>query len=597
MADSPNDQEWTPRPVRTNFSYMLPPTRTSFIRAIFVAAVIAALAWATCLTPSHLDARQAHVVEGPRFEISFARSAHPDPITGRVYVAISRVGDSVNTPIRQTGETGVPLFGVNVDDLAAGKSATIDAGVLGHPVQSLRDIPAGEYWVQPFVNVYTKFVRSDGHIVWLHMDQWEGQNWKSSPGNIYGKPVKITFDPKSTKPITLVADQVIPPITPPADNDYVKHIKIQSKILTNWWGHPIFLGAVVLLPKEYDKHPDVKYPIVYDEGHFSLRAPGGFTQFTPSEARGLTPAAGRGGRGGAGGGFTSYWLGDSTPRMIIATLQHPSPYYDDSYGVNSENNGPYGDAINQELLPAIETQFRVVRSPWARLLTGGSTGGWISLARQVMYPDLFGGTWSLCPDGVDFRYHQIVNIYADSNAYWLNRGWMKLDRPAQRRPDGNVTVMMKDENSYELVVGDHSRSGGQWDIWEATYGPVGADGYPQRIWDKRTGVIDKKVADYWKQHYDLRNILETNWATLGPKVANNINVYVGDADSYFLNMGVHMLDTFFKTTTNPKFGGEVVFQPMAPHCWGPSLTELIPKMTAHMEKSAPAGADLKSWRY
>jgi len=159
------------------------------------------------------------------------------------------------------------------------------------------------------------------------------------------------------------------------------------------------------------------------------------------------------------------------------------------------------------------------------------------------------------------------------------------------------TYTMKDEKWYELVAGDHSRSGGQWDIWEATYGPVGRDGYPQRIWDKRTGVIDRRVAEYWKQHYDLRNILETNWGTLGPKVANNISVYVGDADSYFLNMGVHMLDAFFKAASNPKFGGEVVFQPMAPHCWGPSLPELIPKMTAHMEKFAPAGADLKSWRY
>ena len=549
------------------------PTSSKHLVAIALCTVVA-------LSPA--------AAQGPRFEISFARSAHADPITGRVYVAISRVADSANTPIRQTGETGVPLFGVNVDNLAPNTSATIDAAAFGHPVRSLRDIPAGEYWVQPFVNIYTKFVRADGHIVWLHMDQWEGQNWKTSPGNIYGRPFKVGFDPKSTKPIALVADQVIPSVVPPADNDYVKRIKIQSQILTKWWGQPIFLGAVVLLPKDYDKHPGVKYPIVYDEGHFSLRAPGGFS--LPSSA----PVSGR---GGAERGFSSYWLGDSTPRMIIATLQHPSPYYDDSYGVNSENNGPYGDAITQELLPAIETQFRVIRQPWARLLTGGSTGGWISLARQVMYPDLYGGTWSLCPDGVDFRYHQIVNIYADSNAYWLDRGWMRVDRPGGRRVDGNVTYAMKDENWYELVVGDHSRSGGQWDIWEATYGPVGSDGYPRRIWDKRTGVIDKNVAEYWKQHYDLRSILETNWTGLGPKVASNINVYVGDADSYFLNMGVHMLDAFFKTTTNPKFGGEVVFQPMAPHCWGPSLTDLIPKMAAHMEQHAIPGADLKSWRY
>jgi hypothetical protein len=174
---------------------------------------------------------------------------------------------------------------------------------------------------------------------------------------------------------------------------------------------------------------------------------------------------------------------------------------------------------------------------------------------------------------------------------------MSIDRPDSRRPDGNIQTMMKDENWFELAVGDKSRSGGQWDIWEATYGPVAADGYPVPIWNKKTGVIDKKVADYWKQHYDLRNILESNWSTLGPKVADKINVYVGDADSYFLNMGVHKLDEFLKKTSNPKHTGEIVFQPMAPHCWGPSLQELIPKMTTHMEKTAPTGADLRSWRY
>ena len=520
-----------------------------------------------------------------RFEISFSPAAHAAPITGRVYVAISRTNDPTRTPIAQTGETGVPLFGVNVENLTAGAKAVIDDRAFGHPVQRLADLPKGEYWVQPFVNVYTKFARADGHTVWLHMDQWEGQNWKRSPGNLYGEPVRISFDPTSRAPIALVADKVVPPVQVPPDDDHVKRIKIQSQILSKWWGHPIYLGATVLLPKDYEKHPGVKYPVVYSHGHFGLGAPGGFGR------------GGGAGRGGRNAGFTDYWLADGTPRMILVTLQHPSPYYDDSYGVNSENNGPYGDAIIQELIPAVETRFRVLREPWARLLTGGSTGGWISLAHQVFYPDFYGGVWSLCPDAVDFRYHQIVNVYADTNAYWFDRGWMKVDRPTQRRPDGNIMAMMKDENWYELAVGDRSRSGGQWDIWEATYGPVDADGYPKRIWDKRTGVIDKSVAAYWKEHYDLRHILETRWATLGPKVADKINVYVGDADSYFLNMGVHLLDTFLKSATNPKWTGEIVFQPMAPHCWGPSMSELLPKMAAQIDRHAPTGADLKSWRY
>ncbi len=537
-------------------------------RAFTLAAAVV-LAMSVSISP--VGNAQSGGRAGPRIEISFSEGARSQAVTGRVFVAISRVNDPQRSPIQQTGENGVPLFGADVQGWAPGTRFAIDAAAFGYPILSLKDIPAGEYWMQPFVNVYTKFVRADGNTVWLHMDQWEGQNWKRSPGNLYGEPVRVSFDPLSSTPIQLVADKVIPPIVVPAETETVKRIKIQSQILTKWWGHPIYLGAVVVLPKDYDKHPDAKYPVVYEEGHFSLRAPN-----IASDAA---------------------WTADGTPRVILVTLQHPSPFYDDSYGVNSANNGPYGDAIMQELIPAVEKRFRVIGQPWARLLTGGSTGGWISLAKQVMYPDFYGGTWSLCPDAVDFRYHQIVNIYADTNAYWLSHDWTKTERPTQRRADGNITAMMKDENWFELVSGTNSRSGGQWDIWEATFSPVDSTGFPARIWHKEGGQIDKTVAAYWKEHYDLRNILETNWATLGPKVANKVNVYVGDADSYYLNMGVHMLHNFLKTTTSSKWTGEIVFQPMAPHCWGPSMPELLAKMARHMDANAPAGADLKSWRY
>src|SRR5262249_53898692 len=153
-------------------------------------------------------------------------------------------------PIQQTGETGVPLFGVNIDNVAAGQAVVIDGKTFGFPVASLKDIPRGEDWVQPFVNVYTKFARADRPTVWLHMDQWEGQHRQRSPGNLCGDPVKVSFDPSSSAPIKLVADKVIPPVNVPPDDDYVKRIKIQSQILTKWWGHPIFLGATILVPKD-----------------------------------------------------------------------------------------------------------------------------------------------------------------------------------------------------------------------------------------------------------------------------------------------------------------------------------------------------------
>jgi hypothetical protein len=510
---------------------------------------------------------------GLRVEISFTAAARSQPVTGMVYLAISKSNQPA--PIQQADPEGTPLFSTFVENLRPGAPVIITRENRGHPVVSLRDIPAGDYWVQPFVNVYTRFPRSDGHTVWMHMDQWEGQNWKRSPGNLYGDPVRMRIDPASPAAIRLVADKVIPPIVVPPDTAMVKRIKMQSQVLTKWWGQPIFLGATILLPKGYDTHPDVRYPVNYIQGHFSLRAPGGF---------------------GSNGEFDKLWLAESTPRFIYVTLQHPSPYYDDSYGVNSENNGPYGEAIMQELLPAIETQFRVIRQPWARMLSGGSTGGWIALAHQVFYPTFYGGAFASCPDAVDFNYHQIVNVYKDANAYFLEHDWMKVDRPTRRQPDGNVVSMMKDENRYELVVGDKSRSGGQWDIWEATYSPVGKDGYPMRIWDKQTGAIDRAVAEKWKK-YDLLEVLKSSWPTLGPNVAHKLNAYTGDMDSYYLNNALENLHAFLQKAENPKWTGEILFQRRAPHCWGPPAADLLDKMTKQIEKYAPAGSDVKSWRY
>jgi hypothetical protein len=533
--------------------------------ALLAAAIMA-------LAARGLESRQGSTAAGPRIEISFTAGARNQPVTGMVYVAIAR--DNSPAPIDQTSPTGVPLFSQYVEGLAPGKSAVLGGGDRGHPIESLRDLPAGSYWMQPFVNVYTRFPRSDGKTIWLHMDQWEGQDWKKSPGNIYGEPVRVSFNPSDSDPIRLVADTLVAPQQLPPDTGFVKRIRIQSRILTKWWGHPIELGATVLLPAGYNAHPAQRYPVNYEQGHFSTLPPAGF---------------------GRGGAFDAYWQARDTPRFIYVSLQHPSPYYDDSYGVNSENNGPYGDAIVQELIPAVEERFRVIREPWARMLTGGSTGGWIALAHQIFYPDFYGGTFASCPDPVDFRYHQIVDIYKDANAYFIDKGWMKVDRPNQRDPDGNIRSMMKDENRYELVVGDRSRSGGQWDAWEAAYSPVGADGYPKRLWDKATGRIDRAVAEAWRK-YDLRHVLETNWRTLGPKVAHKLHVYIGDMDSYYLNNATELLNNFLTRANNPKFTGEIVFQRHAPHCWSPSEEELMTKMVAHIQRYAPAGADVKGWK-
>jgi hypothetical protein len=154
--------------------------------------------------------------------------------------------------------------------------------------------------------------------------------------------------------------------------------------------------------------------------------------------------------------------------MVAIRILHPSPYYDDSYAVNSANNGPYGDAIMQELIPYLEKQFRVIAAPYARVLTGGSTGGWEALALQVYHPDFFGGTWSYYPDPVDFRRYELVNLYADTNAFYVTRNqWITMDRPSERRADGQPVVMLRQENQLNNVRGSRRRGGENFAIWES----------------------------------------------------------------------------------------------------------------------------------
>lgn len=521
-----------------------------------------------------------------KFEISFSEQAHLEPITGRVYTIISRNKDR---ELRfQTGYTGVPLWGKNIYALKPGKGAIIDSEVFGYPLKSTKDIPSGEYFIQGFVNIYTEFRRSDGHTLWLHQDQWEGQQWNRSPGNLYSDVTKVKIDPSEKQTIKLVCTNVIPPIEIPPDTKWIRRIKIQSKILTEFWGQPMFLGATVLLPAGYDEHSNINYPVIYIQDHFSLSPPFGFRDEPPDTSRHW---------GRRGYEFYQFWTSDSCPRMIAVTFHHPCPYYDDSYAVNSPNVGPYQDAIMQELIPYVEQNFRLIKKPYARILSGGSTGGWISLALQIFQPDFFGGTWSLCPDPVDFRYYQIVNIYEDKNAYFKEHEWLRVERPNLRSTDGNIQIMMKDENYYELAIGDKSRGGGQWDIWEAAFGPIGKDGYPRPIWNKLTGEIDHEVAEYFRENFDLRFYLEKNWSWLGEKLVGKLHIYTGDMDSFYLNDAVVLLEEFLESTKDPYYEGVVEYGDRQPHCWGPRATELIKLMAEYIVRNAPEGEDTSKWRY
>jgi len=290
-------------------------------------------------------------------------------------------------------------------------------------------------------------------------------------------------------------------------------------------------------------------------------------------------------------------------------IQHATPYYDDSYAVNSQAQGPWGDAIMRELIPEIERRYRGIGEGWARFTYGGSTGGWEAMAVQVLYPDDFNGAYVACPDPIDFRAYTVVDIYEDKNAYFLDEPFKRTPRPGQRDWLGHVGTMLEESNRLELVLGTKSRSGGQWDIWEATFSPIGPDGYPRRIWDKVTGDIDPEVAAFWKENYDLTAILQRDWATLGPKVAGKLHIYVGDMDNYYLNDAVYLAEEFLESTKDPYYAGEVDYGDRAEHCWNGDHSQpnaisrlryiqmFAPKMVQRMMESHPAGADLTSWRY
>ncbi len=518
-----------------------------------------------------------------KFEISFPAAVHQGPVIGRVFVMISR--EDSPEPRFQVGSWGdaPPFFASDVNQLQPGEAAVIDASDPGYPLHSLRDLPAGDYYVEALLNIYTEFHRADGHVIWAHMDHWEGQQFNRSPGNLYSRVERVHLDPTTDQVVKLSLTRVIPPVKLPRDTQWVKHIKIQSALLSRFWGRPIYLGATVLLPLGYDSHPQAEYPVIYVQGHFSLNAPFGFTTDEGSE----------------GYEFYDAWRSENFPRMIAVIFQHPTPYFDDSYAVNSANNGPYGDAIMTELIPYIEAHFRVIRKPCARLLTGGSTGGWESLALQLYHPEFFGGTWTFYPDPVDFRRYDLVNIYDDDNAF-IEPGheWLFPERYVMRRADGQPEVTVREFSQLEAALGSHGRSDQQLEAWESVFGPVGEDGYPKPLWNKRTGAIDHAVADYMRDHgYDLRDYLATHWQSIGPDLVGKLHFYVGDMDNYYLNLAVYLFQDFLDSSENPHYAGSFEYgRPMQGHGWQPmSNADLVRMMAKHIVQQACT--DPTAWQY
>ena len=546
-----------------------------------------------------------------KFEITYPEKFSENGYDGRLLLMISnnnnaeprfQINDSHHTQI---------IFGIDVESWKSGETQIFDSNVYGYPIKSIGNLKEGEYYVQAFLHKYETFNLSTGYKVKLPKDQGEGQKWNISPKNLYSTPKKVKILKSGTIKISL--ENEISPIEPIKDSKYIKHVKIKSEMLSKFWGRDMFLQANVLVPHNFNKNSKVKYPLMIFHGHFpnTFR---GFRTEPPAAPKKDTIYNSR-------FGITGYkyiqekeaydlyknWISDDFPRFIAIEIQHQNPYYDDSYAVNSANLGPYGDAITYELIPHVENLFNGVGEGWGRFLYGGSTGGWEALAVQVFYPSEYNGCFAACPDPIDFRAFTVVNIYEDENAYYHKSDYKKTLRAGMRDGKGIIKSHLIDMNHREMVLGSKGRSGDQWDIWQAVFSPAGDDGYPKPIWDKKTGKIDKYVAEYWKENYDLSYILERDWNKIGNDLIGKLHIYCGDMDNYYLNNAVVLTEEFLESTKNPYYEGEVDYGNLAEHCWNGDHenpnhisrlrynTMYLPKIKERLKKTAPKNHNLINW--
>lgn len=436
--------------------------------------------------------------DGPlEFELTFDKSVRAEAFTGRVLIYLSNKspgtmrrmlgGGRGDEPRRQYGWTSrQPLFSVDATNWKPGEPLRMK-DPRGYPY-ALADLPPDEYRVQA--------------VMHTNLDRPHGGN---APGNLYGKPVKHTLDPATSGVIRLTIDQRVPARKPPKESKRSKSIKLRSKLLSKFHGRDIFMRAVVLLPKEYEEEGDGRFPVLY-----------------------IIPGFGGDHRQAAG--YARMFQFD-VPFVKIGL--DPSCALGHHVFADSDNNGPVGTALVEELIPHLEKEFRLIREPRGRLLTGHSSGGWSSLWLQVAYPDTFGGTWSTSPDSVSFRdfcaldlYDSATNFYADADGG---------PRPIMRRGD-RIMLKLRDFVRQEDTLGP----GGQIHSFEAVFGPRGADGRPGKLYDRKTGKIDAAVVKVWRR-YDIAEKLEREWKTIGPKLAGKLTIIMGGADNFYLEGATKIL--------------------------------------------------------
>lgn len=490
----------------------------------------------SCLynTTSIAQTSSVKVITSVSNEIS--NSFHPK---GRIFLFVSE--SNYREPRMNTWPNkSNMIFATNIENWESGKSFTFDSTVsfVKSVDISLNNIPNGKYKIQ---------------VLW---DQDTNESSINAPGNMYSEA--ITVDLSENQSIEIPLTKIIQAIKLEEQN-LLKEVDIKSEILSKWWGKEMRLKAAVILPRNYFEQTSQKYAVRYN-------------------------IAGYGGRYTRASRFLrnmDWWTSDEAPEILNVYLDGEGPF-GDCYQLDSENSGPYGTALVEELIPFIEKEFRGLGTPESRFVEGCSTGGWVSLALQLFYPDFFGGCFSYSPDQVDFENCQLINIYKDKNAFYNEYDYL---RPIVREVSGEPVLSQKDFIQFENVLGrsnSYVTSGGQFSAFTALFSPKGDDGLPKPMFDPITGEIDHEVAEYWRKH-DLKNYVETNWKTLGPKIQGKVWIWAGDMDNFYLNPATRTFDEMLKTRKNPESDAEIHFSPMKGHCAEYNERKVIEQITEKLK--------------
>lgn len=589
-------------------------------------------------------------------------------VRGRLSLILSRdLSDEPRLTIGSSFSNSGQIFAFDVD-ASAGAASFPSPLQASFPFDTMEQLPAGTVSVQAVLQPYELYNRSDGSSLWLptwnaltYSEDYDSYGWAnvttpfgghkglSAEGALYSVPVQrsLPFAAASSKPLEITLTQRVPKFPArPADTKLQKYVTLQSPMLSKFWGRPVNVSAWVTLPAGFDAHPKATFPLIINHGHYSYQRLRGWSDSPPSgpvkEPRPVTGNPDDCHYCSSGGGccencifsdsfqqryanyFTRNWtsLDPSVSafhgsRVLLVRVQTPNPFFDDSYAVNSANIGPYGDALTYELIPLIEQRFRGIGEGWARGTYGGSTGAWSALAVQVKYPREYNGAIACAPDPIDFRALLPLNIYASSNAFRSSRSscgmQLKDDVTGLARTyTGKMLASLEDAFRFEAAIGG-AISGGQIGVWMAVYGPRdAATGLPKPLWDA-SGEIDRSVAEYWRENYDLSHLIQRDWSTENASLLQGkLHVWVGSMDAYYLDAAVFLTQNRVEALS-PSAEADFRYGTSRgrgySHAWkGSNSTSaevsdltmhqrLIPLLVQGFLDRAPPGADVSSWRY